>query len=151
MQSLNPHHAQGYSGGVHVPRDADDRKMRISKSMLNPPRAVLAALLLMATWAISLPAESQQNGQTGTSSSHPSPTPDEKVNDSTNPKPATMSPEDARQAQFVADSQKLYQLAQELKAEVAKSDKNTLSIAVTKKAEEIEKLAKSMKERMRKE
>jgi hypothetical protein len=62
-----------------------------------------------------------------------------------------MSPEDARQAQFVADSQKLYQLAQELKAEVAKSDKNTLSIAVTKKAEEIEKLAKSMKERMRKE
>jgi hypothetical protein len=153
MRSLNPHYAQVHSG-----TDADDRKMRIRKSMLNSARDVLAVLLLLASFAISLPAQSpqeaQQNGQTGTSSPHPSPTPDEKGNDSANPKPATnqaMSPEDARQAQFVADSQKLYQLAQELKTEVAKSDKNTLSIAVTKKAEEIEKLAKSMKERMRKE
>ena len=62
-----------------------------------------------------------------------------------------LTPEQARQAQYVADSQKLYQLAQELKVEVDKSNKNTLSIAVTRKADEIEKLAKNLKERMRKE
>ena len=60
-----------------------------------------------------------------------------------------MTPADPGKAQLVADTQKLYQLTQELKAEVAKSNKDTLSIAVIKKAEEVEKLAKSLKERMR--
>jgi len=132
--------------------------MRSRKLKLSPFRAVLTLLLLMPLWAILTPAqaqqEPQQNSQTETSAPRQEPKPDEKGNDSANAKPASnqaMSPEEARQAQFVADSQKLYQLAQELKVEVAKSNKNTLSIAVTKKAEEIEKLAKSMKERMRKE
>lgn len=62
-----------------------------------------------------------------------------------------MSPEEARQAQLVADTNKLYQLAQELQAEVAKSTKNTLSLAVVKKAAAVEKLAKSLKERMKTE
>jgi hypothetical protein len=63
----------------------------------------------------------------------------------------SLSPEEERQAEIVADTAKLFQLAQELKAEVAKSNKNTLSIAVVKKSEEIQKLAKSLKERMRKD
>jgi hypothetical protein len=132
--------------------------MRSRDMRLNPFRAVLAALLVLPLWAILISAhaqqEPQQSTQSDTSTQQPAPKPDEKENDSANAKPATnqaMSPEEARQAQFVADSQKLYQLAQELKLEVAKSNKNTLSIAVTKKAEEIEKLAKSLKERMRKE
>ena len=62
-----------------------------------------------------------------------------------------MSPEEARQAQLVADTNRLYQLAQELQAEVAKSTKNTLSLAVVKKAAEVEKLAKNLKERMKTE
>ena len=62
-----------------------------------------------------------------------------------------MSPEDARQAQIVADTNRLLQLAQELQAEVAKSSKNTLSLAVVKKAAEVERLAKSLKERMKAE
>ncbi len=62
-----------------------------------------------------------------------------------------MTPEEARQAQLVADTNKLYQLAQELQAEVAKSNKNTLSLAVVKKAAEVEKLAKSLKDRMKPE
>ncbi|MEO6982109.1 MAG: hypothetical protein ABI072_03220 [Edaphobacter sp.] len=66
-------------------------------------------------------------------------------------KVAPKSPEEERQAQLVADTNKLYELAQELKVEVAKSDKNTLSISVIKKATEVEKLARSLKERMRKE
>ncbi len=131
--------------------------MRHKNVKVYPLAVVLAAMLLLSPWIpvrLQAKQEASQTGQTDPSSPHPAPKPDEKANDSANPKPATdqvMSPEEARQAQFVADSQKLYQLAQELKAEVAKSDKNTLSIAVTKKAEEIEKLAKSLKERMRKE
>lgn len=54
-----------------------------------------------------------------------------------------------RQDQIIADSAKLLALAQELKAEVDKSNKNTLALNVVKKAEEIEKLSKSIKERMR--
>ncbi|QNI30923.1 hypothetical protein H7849_17635 [Alloacidobacterium dinghuense] len=118
--------------------------------------SAIAALLLLAPSTILLTShaqqEAQQSSQSEPASSQQATTPDEKANDSSDSKPATdhaTSPEDARQAQFAADSQKLYQLAQELKAEVDKSNKNTLSIAVTKKAEAIEKLAKSLKERMR--
>jgi hypothetical protein len=132
--------------------------MRSSKLILSWFRASLAAPLLLALSPMWMSAhaqqEGQQSGQTKPSSPHPLLTPDEKVDNSTNQKPTTNqvgSASDARQAQFIADSQKLYQLAQELKVEVAKSNKNTLSIPATKKAEEIEKLAKSLKERMRKE
>ncbi len=62
-----------------------------------------------------------------------------------------MTPAEERQAQLVADTSKLYELAQELQAEVAKSSKNTLSLAVVKKVAEVEKLAKSLKERMKTE
>lgn len=54
-----------------------------------------------------------------------------------------------RQKQIVADTAHLLQLAQKLNADVSQTDKNTLSIPVVKEAEEIEKLAKSIKEKMR--
>ena len=54
-----------------------------------------------------------------------------------------------RQKQIVADTAKLLDLAQKLNADVSKSDKNMLSLAVIKEADEIEKLAKSIKEKMR--
>ncbi|MBV8673976.1 MAG: hypothetical protein JOZ33_11120 [Acidobacteriaceae bacterium] len=76
----------------------------------------------------------------------PDPSQEQKPGDA---KPLT--PEEARQAQILADTNRLYQLAQELQAEVAKSNKNTLSLAVVKKAAEVEKLAKSLKERMKPE
>jgi hypothetical protein len=56
-----------------------------------------------------------------------------------------------RQKQLVKDTDKLYALATELKDEVAKSNKDTLSVEVIKKAEEIEKLAKSVREKMKAE
>ena len=56
---------------------------------------------------------------------------------------------DERQKKLVSDTAKLYAMAGELKEEVAKSDKNTLSVDVVKKAEEIERLARSVKEKMR--
>ncbi len=54
-----------------------------------------------------------------------------------------------RQKQLVADTEKLFQLAQQLRDEVAKSNKDQLAIPVVKKSEEIEKLARSVKEKMR--
>ena len=56
-----------------------------------------------------------------------------------------------RQKRLVADTNKLLELAQELKVDVDKSNKDTLSLSVVKKADEIEKLAKSVKERMKSE
>lgn len=57
--------------------------------------------------------------------------------------------EDDRQKQLVADTNKLLQLATELKTEVDKTNRNVLSVDVIKKADEIEKLAKSVKDRMK--
>ena len=54
----------------------------------------------------------------------------------------------ARKKQINAESAKLLKLATELKAEVDKTDKDTLSIGVIRKADEIEKLAHSVKEKM---
>ena len=54
-----------------------------------------------------------------------------------------------RQKRLVADTDKLLGLATQLKEQVEKTDKNTLSVDVIKKAEEIEKLAKSVKDRMK--
>jgi hypothetical protein len=54
-----------------------------------------------------------------------------------------------RQEQLVRDTNKLLALATELKTYVDKTNKDTLSVDVVKKAEEIEKLAKSVKDKMR--
>ena len=53
-----------------------------------------------------------------------------------------------RKKQINAESAKLLKLATELKAEVDKTDKDTLSVGVIRKADEIEKLARSVKEKM---
>jgi hypothetical protein len=54
-----------------------------------------------------------------------------------------------RQKQLVKDTDKLLVLAKQLKEDVDKSNADTLSVDVMKKAAEIEKLAKSVKDRMR--
>ena len=54
-----------------------------------------------------------------------------------------------RQAQLRRDTERLYQLSTQLKQYVDKSNENTLSLDVIKKAEEIEKLARSVKEKMK--
>jgi hypothetical protein len=56
-----------------------------------------------------------------------------------------------RQQQIVKDTDRLMELAQQLKEEVAKGNKSTLSTSVAKKAEEIERLAKSVKDKMKAE
>jgi hypothetical protein len=55
----------------------------------------------------------------------------------------------ARAAALKTDTDKLLKLSVELKDYVDKADENVLSLDVIKKAEEIEKLAKSVKDKMR--
>jgi hypothetical protein len=92
---------------------------------------------------------SQTNPPPAPASSTPTPSDSKKTAGPTPTTPVVVI-SDPRQAQIVADSEKLLKLSQELKAEVAKSNKDTLSIAVIKKAEEVEKLAKTLKEEMNK-
>jgi ATP-dependent helicase/DNAse subunit B len=54
-----------------------------------------------------------------------------------------------RQASLKKDMDKLYQLATELKQAVDKTDENMLSVQVVRKTEEIEKLAKNIRQKMR--
>jgi phage-related tail protein len=54
-----------------------------------------------------------------------------------------------RHAALKRDTDKLLELAQQLKDNVDKSNENTLSLDVVKKAEEIEKLAHSVREKMK--
>ncbi len=54
-----------------------------------------------------------------------------------------------RQAELKRDTEKLLKLSTELKEYVEKSNENVLSLDVIKKAEEIEKLAHSVKTKMK--
>jgi hypothetical protein len=54
-----------------------------------------------------------------------------------------------RERQLAEDTSKLLELATQLKAEVDKTSKDTLSLQVIRKAESIEKLAKGVKEKMK--
>ena len=54
-----------------------------------------------------------------------------------------------RQQEIKKETEKLLELATELKQSVDKSSENTLSLDVIKKAEQIEKLAKDVKEKMK--
>lgn len=102
---------------------------------------IVAVLLLASTFCI--PASAQQQ----TSPPAPATKSDEAKSDAAPTAPLT--PEEKKRAELVADTEKLYKLTQELKAEVAKSNKDTLSVSVVKKAQEVERLAKSIKDRSR--
>jgi hypothetical protein len=54
-----------------------------------------------------------------------------------------------RAAALKIDAEKLLKLSVELKQSVDKADENVLSVDVIKKAEEIEKLARSVKDKMK--
>ncbi|MGA2218979.1 MAG: hypothetical protein ABSG51_12875 [Terracidiphilus sp.] len=54
-----------------------------------------------------------------------------------------------RKKQIASDSAKLLKLATDLKTEVDKTNKDTLSLNVIRKADEIEKLAHDVKEKMK--
>jgi len=109
----------------------------------------------MALWLVFGLASGGQTKQSnaGTAVANQSPSSaSQKDSGTTAPTPPgskTLLPADQKRAELLADTERLYQLTQELKAEVAKSNKDTLSVSVVKKAQEVERLAKSIKERSR--
>jgi hypothetical protein len=54
-----------------------------------------------------------------------------------------------RQRELIAETQKLVALANELQTDVTKSTKDTLSLDVIRKADEIDKLARNVREKMK--
>ncbi|HEY0795545.1 MAG TPA: hypothetical protein VGD64_07170 [Acidisarcina sp.] len=121
---------------------------RTSTSLWNP---VCIAVLAIAAAASSTavfsqsPTAADQSGTTAEAPSAKPASPEAPPAVSTAPS----SPEAARQARLVADTARLYKLAQELKVEVDKSSKDTMSVAVIKKAAEVEALARDLKERLK--
>jgi hypothetical protein len=100
----------------------------------------------------------QQNGQQSSGSQPPAdPSPDRAWTASG--KIAIPVPQDGKQdfekanierrKQLADDSARLVKLATDLKTEVDKTTKDTLSLSVIRKADEIEKLAHSVKEKMK--
>src|ERR1700728_3707793 len=61
----------------------------------------------------------------------------------------TSKPTTPQQKQLADDTARLLTLANELKAELDKSSKDTLSLSVIKKAEQVEKLAHKVRDEMR--
>ena len=126
------------------------------------------AALLLAGAALSSNQQAQQPQQTPeTGQQQASPPPASKTSATPDPGPSRpwtapsplavpaaqnsnfSSANAARQKELAAKSAELLKLATELKAEVDKSNKDTLSLTVVRKAGEIEKLAHGIKEKMK--
>ncbi|HMG85011.1 MAG TPA: hypothetical protein VK574_04680 [Terracidiphilus sp.] len=127
------------------------KKPRLIRWLLLP--VVLASALALpvlsqssAALASSTPSEPKlQTDKAASQSSHPT---------SLDSKPEARpeaSAEEVRQAQIEEDTKKLYQLSAELRTEVANTYKESLSLTVLKKAEEVEKLARDLKLLMKQE
>jgi hypothetical protein len=65
------------------------------------------------------------------------------------PTPLPSPPDNQRRNQISVESTQLLAMAVELKAEVDKTNKDTLSLSVIRKADAIEKLAKTVKDKMK--
>jgi|BarGraIncu00222A_1022003.scaffolds.fasta_scaffold119102_1 hypothetical protein len=115
-------------------------------------------LFVVLTSAFAMSLYSQSNAPDPTPA-EPNPRVSENSQESKQPAPvdtaavpsSPASSSELRQAQIETDTKKLFQLAADLRAEVAKTYKDSLSLSVIKKAEEVEKLAKSLKVLMNKE
>ena len=84
----------------------------------------------------------------GGGASPPAPKPVQREEDTDEPKIDSKGLLEANQKDIKKSVERLFQLASELKTEVGKTDSvQVLSVAVIKKAEEIEKLAKSIRSR----
>lgn len=86
--------------------------------------------------------------QQGGGGAQPSPKPVQRDEDTDEPKIDSKLLLEANQKDIKKSVERLFQLASELKTEVEKTDSvQVLSVAMIKKAEEIEKLAKSIRSR----
>jgi len=115
-------------------------------NILRNPRLIRSSLVLLFFAVLFIaPMPGQQTTPVNQESNQPlKPDPGSQTS-------APVTPEKIREAKIEADTKKLYQLSAELRAEVAKTYKESLSLSVLTKAEEIEKLARSLKALMNQE
>jgi len=115
----------------------------------------LTLLLVLTTPALLVRSFAQASSQNPAQIPRLSPNPGLAPDDRGDEQRAKMEKEMAkkanreRQAQLQRDTDNLLKLANELKQSVDKSNENTLSLDVVKKAEEIERLAHNVKEKMK--
>jgi hypothetical protein len=111
----------------------------------------LAILLVLITPVLSVPSFSQDPMQIPHPNPNQAPNPDNREDEmrAQAEKDMAKRANRERQAQLHRDTDNLLKLATELKQYVDKSNENTLSLDVVRKAEEIEKLAHSVKEKMK--
>jgi hypothetical protein len=116
--------------------------------MLDTRRSFLTMLAGAGTAVVMrAQAERGQAKPTGRPSP-PDPSPDADASGSSPEKSATKIALEANEKDIKKNIEKLFQLATDLKAEVEKTDSSqVLSLAMVKKAEEIEKLAREIKTR----
>ncbi len=120
-------------------------------------KVLIPSLFLLLALSFAIPVEAQAPGaapMTPTPKLHPKD--DLPAADTDNPPPPDPIAREMakkanleRQAAIKRDTEKLVKLTAELKAYVDKSNENVLSLDVLKKADEIEKLARSVKEKMK--
>ena len=111
-------------------------------------------LLLLITSLLLVPSFTQNSGQvpqTPRLGGGPGLTPDNREDEARAKMVRDMAKKAnrERQVQLQRDTDNLLKLANELKQYVDKSNENTLSLDVVKKAEEIEKLAHNVREKMK--
>jgi sRNA-binding protein len=120
----------------------------------HPVRDV-ACLIVFACASISI-AAAQQPAQDGAAPASaaaapvaqpPAPQEPSTADAANTPKPTT--PQTPQQKQLADDTAKLLALANDLKAELDKSNKDTLSLSVIKKADQVEKLAHKVRDEMK--
>jgi hypothetical protein len=115
----------------------------------------LAVLLLLLTTVFSVPSFTQNASQSAPQNPTQIPrlgaNPDDREDQERTKLEKDMAKKlnHERQVQLQRDTDSLLKLATELKKYVDKSNENTLSLDVVKKAEEIERLAHSVKEKMK--
>jgi len=112
---------------------------------------VLTLLLCLITPVLSIPSFSQKSGQSPGQFPGLEPSPVDRQDEQRTKieKEMAKKANQERQAQLLRDTDHLLKLANELKEYVDKTNEHTLSLDVVKKAEEIEKLAHSVKEKMK--
>lgn len=106
----------------------------------------LACLAVFTFGSISL-AAAQQPAQGNAAQPPAAQTPATAKATADTSKPAT--PQTPQQKQLADDTAKLLTLANELKTELDKSNKDTLSLSVIKKAQQVEKLAHKIRDEMK--
>jgi hypothetical protein len=116
---------------------------------VNVPLHRLCQMLLLAVLAVSVPALGSQAQQPITAPPFGEKTSAAEKERMKMEREAAKKANQQRQAELKRDTEKLFNLATELKNSVEKTNTGILSVEVVRKAEEIEKLAHSVKEKMK--